>query len=613
MMPDLIGQQFGNYRLVRLLGTGGFASVYLGQHVRIASQQAAIKILHLFGVDVQAFQQEAETTASLDHPHIVRLLDFDLHQGSMPFLIMGYAAQGSLRNRHPKGTPLPLSTVIQYTKEIASALQYAHDNNIIHRDIKPENILIGRRNELLLSDFGISVLSKTGRTSLEHGYNIGGTAEYMAPEMFRGKPEKASDQYALGVVVYEWLSGTPPFTEGNPIQLGFQHTHEEVPPLRKKLPSLASPLEAAVIRALAKDPKDRFPSIQTFANALEEASQAALPQATPPKVLEHPMTMRDDPYYYQDDPQAAPSRVLQRPKSTPPIGTRLLTFQGHTNAVIAVAWSPDSTRLASGSHDKTIQIWDASNDRLFRTCTGHSGDVNAVIWSPDGTRLASGSGDKTIQIWDANSGRLVLTTYTGHSGGVTWVAWSPDGKRIASSSYDKTVQVWDAKSGRLLYKYTRHSDAVYAVAWSPDSTRLASCSGDKTVQVWNANNGQLLYKYISHSATVVGVAWSPDSTRLASCSADRTVEVWNANNGRLLYKYTGHTNYVYKVTWSPDGTYLVSSSGDKTVQVWDASSGRQLYTYTGHTDKVIGVMWSPDGTRIASASWDKTVQIWQAV
>ena len=151
-----IGQQFGNYRLVRRLGSGGFASVYLGQHVLIATQQVAVKILHLFSVDVQAFQKEAETTASLDHPHIVRLLDFDLHQGSMPFLIIGYAAQGSLRNRHPQGTIVPLATVVQYVKEIAPALQYAHDLHIIHRDIKPENVLIGLHNELLLSDFGIA-------------------------------------------------------------------------------------------------------------------------------------------------------------------------------------------------------------------------------------------------------------------------------------------------------------------------------------------------------------------------------------------------------------------------------------------------------------------------
>ena len=508
--------------------------------------------------------------------------------------------------------PLPATETITSFHQLASALYYAHTRPrpVIHRDIKPENILIGRRNELLLSDFGISVLSKTGRTSLEHGYNIGGTAEYMAPEMFRGKPEKASDQYALGVVVYEWLSGTPPFTEGNPIQLGFQHTYEEVPPLRKKLPSLAPHLEAVVMRALAKDTKDRFPSVQAFANTLEEASLA------PPTVLQQAIREVHEFVYAAVPPQVAPPTVLQPVKPTPPTGTRLLTYQGHTDKVYAVAWSPDGTRLASGSRDKTIQIWDASNGRLFRTCTGHSFDVLGVAWSPNGKRMASGSQDNTVQMWDANSGRLVLTTYTGHLGGVTCVAWSPDGKRIASSSYDKTVQVWDARSGRLLYKYTRHSDAVYAVAWSPDGTRLASCSGDKTVQVWNPNNGQLLYKYtgyIGHSATVVGVVWSPDGTRLASCSADRTIQVWNPNNGQLLYKYTGHTNYVYKVAWSPDGTHLASSSGDNTVQVWDASSGQKLYTYTGHTDKVIGMMWSPDGTRIASASWDKTVQVWQAV
>src|SRR5947209_4497559 len=187
-MSDRLGQQIGNYRLVKLLGKGGFAQVYLGQHVRLTSKQAAIKILHLLDVDVRRFQEEAETTEQLVHPHIVRLLDFDIEEGT-PFLVLDFAPGGSLRTRHPKGSIVPLATVGEYLKELAPALQHAHDQHILHRDIKPDNILVGRQGELLLSDFGIAELTQTGRTTLSSAYGIGGTPYYMAPEMFRGKPE----------------------------------------------------------------------------------------------------------------------------------------------------------------------------------------------------------------------------------------------------------------------------------------------------------------------------------------------------------------------------------------------------------------------------------------
>jgi len=272
MMIDYTGQQIGSYRLVRRLGSGGFASVYEGQHVRIATQQAAIKLLHLFDVDTKKFQQEAETTAALVHPHIIRLFDFDFHNQT-PFLVIDYAPGGSLRDRHPAGTQLPLPTVVQYVQQIASALTYAHGKNVIHRDIKPDNVLIGAHGELRLSDFGIAVLSQTGRTTLAPSSGIGGTAYYMAPEQSRGKPEKASDQYALGIMVYEWLCGKPPFSEGNAINIQYQHAYEPVPSLRKQLPTLPPAVEQVIMRALAKDPKDRFTSVQEFATALEHASQ----------------------------------------------------------------------------------------------------------------------------------------------------------------------------------------------------------------------------------------------------------------------------------------------------------------------------------------------------
>src|SRR6266571_1442919 len=269
-MGERLGRQIGNYRLVKLLGKGGFAEVYLGQHVRLTSKQAAIKILHLIDVDARKFQEEAETTEKLVHPHIVRLLDFDIEQGT-PFLVLDYAPGGSLCTRHPKGSVVPFATIEAYLKELAPALQYAHDQHILHRDIKPDNMLIGRGEELLLSDFGIAVLTQTGRTSLSSAYVIGGTPYYMAPETYRGRPEKASDQYALAVVVYEWLCGSVPFSEGNFIQLGFQHSHEPVPPLRERNLAIPPEVEAVIMKALSKEPKDRFASVQTFVQAFEEA------------------------------------------------------------------------------------------------------------------------------------------------------------------------------------------------------------------------------------------------------------------------------------------------------------------------------------------------------
>jgi len=235
-MTDRVGQRLGNYRLVRLLGRGGFAEVYLGQHVRL-NMQAAIKVLHtqLADDDAANFHREAETIVSLLHPHIVRLLDFDVKDG-VPFLIMDYAPNGSLRQLHPKGMPLPLSTIISYTRQAASALQYAHDKKIIHRDVKPENMLLGRNHEVLLSDFGIAMMTQSSRYQATQ--ETVGTIYYMAPEQIQGKPRLASDQYALGVVIYEWLSGDRPF-HGSFTEIAAQHLAVPPPPLREKAPEIS--------------------------------------------------------------------------------------------------------------------------------------------------------------------------------------------------------------------------------------------------------------------------------------------------------------------------------------------------------------------------------------
>src|SRR5207302_4702117 len=232
-MADRLGQQFGNYRLVSLLGQGGYAEVYLGQHVRF-NQQAAIKVLHAYlsGQEAEHFQHEAETIATLAHPSIVRVFDFDVQDG-VPFLVMEYAPNGSLRQRFPRGSVVPLAQIIASVKQVADALQYAHEQKFIHRDIKPENMLVGRREEVLLSDFGIATIAHSTSSLSTSAEGTSGTLAYMAPEQIEGHPRPASDQYALGVVVYEWLCGERPF-EGSVSELMAQHLSMPPLPLRAR-------------------------------------------------------------------------------------------------------------------------------------------------------------------------------------------------------------------------------------------------------------------------------------------------------------------------------------------------------------------------------------------
>jgi len=181
---------------------------------------------------------------------------------------MAYAPNGTLRQRHPLGMPVPLPTVIRYVQQVASALQYAHQQRVIHRDVKPENLLVGRKNEVLLSDFGIAVVAH--QTNSITTQDQAGTINYMAPEQLRKKPHPASDQYALAVMVYEWLTGSSPF-EGSAIEIAVQHLQTPPPPLRQPGNGISADVERVVLRAMEKHWQMRFASVWDFATALQEA------------------------------------------------------------------------------------------------------------------------------------------------------------------------------------------------------------------------------------------------------------------------------------------------------------------------------------------------------
>jgi len=285
------GQRLGNYRLVRALGKGAFAQVYLGEHLYLKNY-AAIKVLlaSLTEEDEQLFLSEAQMIAQLAHPNIVHVRDFAIEHGT-PFLAMDYASGGTLRNRHPQRSCLPLDLTISYVKQIAAALQHAHNHGIVHRDVKPENVLQGSEQLLLLSDFGISLHLPSADASNSQAW--AGTLPYMAPEQMEGKAVYASDQYSLAIMTYEWLCGVRPF-EGNALSLGYQHAQVPPPPLRSHDPSLPEAMDNVLQKALAKDPQERYTSVITFARMLERACQENTPhqvegsRTDAPDALAHP-------------------------------------------------------------------------------------------------------------------------------------------------------------------------------------------------------------------------------------------------------------------------------------------------------------------------------------
>lgn len=277
IMIDCAGLKLGNYRLVRMVGHGGFADVYLAEHVYLKTA-VAIKVLHarLPGKLLQNFLVEARNHAQLHHPHIVQVLDFGI-EDNIPFLVMSYAPHGMLRLRHPTGSVLEPATIVSYVKQVASALQYAHERKIIHRDIKPENMLLDHEDKIMLSDFGIAIALRNFQntqkpTILSVGTMIAGTTTYMAPEQFSGTPHYASDQYALAAVVYEWFCGIPPFS-GSDFQVAIKHMYRQPLPMKEIMHNLAPAIDRVVLKALEKNPEQRFATIQQFANALEVACQ----------------------------------------------------------------------------------------------------------------------------------------------------------------------------------------------------------------------------------------------------------------------------------------------------------------------------------------------------
>jgi serine/threonine protein kinase len=368
-MADLIGQQISNYQIQALLGSGAFADVYIGTHIYLGNY-AAIKVLRtkLIGEEHDSFVQEARILTQLVHPHIVRMLEFGVEQEEVFYLIMEYAPNGTLRQRQTisqngrqVATTIPLATVVEYVKQVASALQYAHNQRCIHRDLKPENILINSNDQLIVSDFGLARTYRATFKSLDvlQSEHISGTPTYMAPEQFDGRTQFASDQYSLAVMVYEWLAGRPPF-RGNIWELVGQHINASTPPsLHAMNASIPVAVENVVFKAMSKDPHDRFPNVRAFAQAFEQAAhdipfetQQAFPMTNQPKdtLVPPPTVIRAAPEQEQllfPEPYFANDAFITTIKSVPTPPKNISSQHGYQVNISASQPSPQTSFVAN--------------------------------------------------------------------------------------------------------------------------------------------------------------------------------------------------------------------------------------------------------------------------
>lgn len=295
---------------------------------------------------------------------------------------------------------------------------------------------------------------------------------------------------------------------------------------------------------------------------------------------------------------------------------RTLTEGGQESRPSTVAWNVAGNRLAEGTADGLIRIWDV--DREVTTLILRS-NVPAFAyfgtrwlgWSPDGTRLAAGCNDGTVQIWETSSGRQLHLLRDLHSP-VRHVAFSSDGNRLAAWGFDGTIKIWHTDKGEVTASVA-HPGIVNAGAWSPDNKLLACGHGDGTLTITGVDSNDKVIKLGGGFAPIVNLSWSPDSTRIAAASCyDYATRVWDVASEKMVAGPLRHSHEVTTVAWEPDGKRLATGSIDETIKIWNATTGQEELTLRGNRHLVTSLSWGPDG-RLASACGDGNVKVWNSL
>lgn len=304
-------------------------------------------------------------------------------------------------------------------------------------------------------------------------------------------------------------------------------------------------------------------------------------------------------------------------------------LSGHQDWVWSAVISPDGRYAATGAGpislptnrtaDTTVRLWDLQTGEEVRTFEGHTNTVNMVAFSPDGQTIASASWDGAVRLWDAETGEGRVG-FDGHTSRVLSVNFSPDGQSGLSAGCGEfnannacikgEIILWDIATGEEIRRFEGHTAAINNAVFSRDGSLIASASDDRTVRIWNAETGEALHTLASHTDRVTNVVFSPDDTLLLSTAWDTTARLWDVATGRELRQLVGHSRAVFGAAFSPDGTMALTGSADLTIRLWDVVTGGEIRQFEGHTNWVLSVVFSPDGRFILSGAEDNTARTW---
>lgn len=650
-------ENFGRYRILKILGRGGMGTVYLAQDTQL-DRQVALKVPHFTPEDSgrgkERFFREARAAAALHHPNVCPVYDVGAHDG-IDYLTMAYIEGQSLSQRIRQGPPIGQREAADFVRQIALALDEAHARGIIHRDLKPSNVILNSHGEPVVMDFGLARRTHAGDERLTKTGDVLGTPAYMAPEQVVGDIDTVgagSDIYSLGVIFYELLTGAIPFKGSVGSILARILTEQPARPTLVN-PRIEPALEAICLKALAKNVADRYARMADMAAVLAaylatapadagapaevRGSTSPLESATP--VLEsgaHEEPTRVRP---ADGPQWQTKKKKKLMRllgfflacaaalggltvltviylSSATSGTIRLELTGKADGIAVFVDDVEQARadpgaplrLAVGQHRLLVK----NNERVLadRTIDLRRGD-NGVLTIPLLPPPLNGKPPlpEPMPVPAVEEAPGEIRLFLGHADAVWCVAYAPDGRTILSGSEDATVRLWEAGTGKEVQRFEGHKSIVNSVAFAPDSARALSGSDDKCMNLWEINSGKLVRAF-EHERVVNGVAFTPDGKRGLAACGDKIVHIWDLETGNETGRFDKHTLPVRCLAVTTDGRRALSGGDDKTIRLWEIATGKEIGVLEGHTEAVIGVAVAPDGKRALSVGFDKTLRLW---